>query len=577
MFIPGFLTGDFFVVIPSRNMLVKLNKAICGIIAAACLLGCAKKAATAGEEPAPCIVNFINFVRAVEPRDPEYTDEYLFQTTSNELEQLDQFGFRGTFLLQYDALIRPEYQVLMKRAAENGHEIGGWWEITEPHVKDAAISWRGRFPWDWHANVGFATGYSPEERERLVDVYMEKFREVFGRYPSAVGSWFIDAHTIGYMYDRYHIEASCNCKDQYGTDGYTLWGGYWNQAYYPSRLNAYMPAQSAEGQIPVPIFRMLGSDPVLQYDHGLDRHFQGVVTLEPVYTGGGGGGDRKWVEWFLPAMANSESLAFNYMQAGQENSFGWKAMKDGLEMQMPIIHRLASQGLFRVETLSQSGRWFRERFPLTPPTAVTVDDDYLADGRSAVWYDSRFYRIGLLWEESGFVIRDIHLFDESIESPYLRKAGTTTYCEYITPPVVDGFIWSTSDERAGLRVVELMEDGSTRTVPVTSHSCRQSGPGELSVSCETPYGPLELLLAEEGFSAFFKPSPKVRWAFEFSAAKDAPLPFTKIEERSISAVHRGYGYSIRLKKGAFEVTAPDCSRWRILPEKGKVAVIFRED
>ena len=28
-----------------------------------------------------------------------------------------------------------------------------------------------------------------------------------------------------------------------GTDGYTLWGGYWNQAYYPSRLNSYMPAQ----------------------------------------------------------------------------------------------------------------------------------------------------------------------------------------------------------------------------------------------------------------------------------------------------------------------------------------------
>lgn len=82
--------------------------------------------------------------------------------------------------------------------------------------------------------------------------------------------------------------ASCNCKDQYGTDGYTLWGGYWNQAYYPSRLNGYMPAQTQEGQIPVPVFRMLGSDPIYQYDTGLGHSIQGVITLEPVYGDAGG-------------------------------------------------------------------------------------------------------------------------------------------------------------------------------------------------------------------------------------------------------------------------------------------------
>lgn len=107
-------------------------------------------------------------------------------------------------------------------------------------------------PWDWHADVGFATGYTPEERRKLVDVYMEKFKEVFGKYPTAIGSWFIDAYTLGYMYDKYGIVASCNCKDQIGTDGYTLWGGYWNQAYYPSRVNAYMPAQTREDRSPSP-------------------------------------------------------------------------------------------------------------------------------------------------------------------------------------------------------------------------------------------------------------------------------------------------------------------------------------
>ena len=521
----------------------------------------------------PCIVNFVNFIRQVEPRDDRFTNEYLFQTTAKQIDQLNEYGFRGTFLLQYDALIDPSYQELLKSAMAKGHEVGAWWEITEPHVVDAGMKWRGRFQWDWHADVGFATGYSPEERERLIDVYMEKFHSIFGCYPASVGSWFIDAHTLGYLYDRYKIVASCNCKDQYGTDGYTLWGGYWNQAYYPSRVNAYMPAQTSKGQIPVPIFRMLGSDPVYQYDNGLHSHFQGVITLEPVYTNGGGGGDKRWVDWFLPAMAKSESLAFNYIQAGQENSFGWNSMKDGLNMQMPIIRDLADKGLFRVETLKESGEWFKKNYSHTPATAVTVEDDYLAEGRSAVWYDSRYYRAGLLWENDNFVIRDIHLFDESIESDYFRKAGTTNYCEYITPPVVDGFIWSTPEERAGLRLVSLQDDGSAQPISVISHTCQQIDKSKLLVACETAYGQFKLTLKEEEFTVTCTSSTPIQWAMEFSAAKGAKLPFTRIEDQSIHATHRGYDYLIKLKQGSFESMSSECSRWRILPNKRNTITI----
>jgi len=39
-------------------------------------------------------------------------------------------------------------------------------------------------------------GRETEERRKLVDVYMEKFKEVFGKYPTAIGSWFIDAYTL---------------------------------------------------------------------------------------------------------------------------------------------------------------------------------------------------------------------------------------------------------------------------------------------------------------------------------------------------------------------------------------------
>jgi len=202
--------------------------------------------------------------------------------------------------------------------------VGGWWEITQPHVEAAGLKWRGRYPWDWHADVGFATGYTPEERRKLVDVYMEKFKEVFGKYPTAIGSWFIDAYTLGYMYDKYGIVASCNCKDQIGTDGYTLWGGYWNQAYYPSRVNAYMPAQTREGQIPVPVFRMLGSDPIYQYDNCVGGALQGVISLEPVY--GDSGGRRRFA---YNTTMNTNAGGFTFGDLGQTNLPGYSTGEYG--------------------------------------------------------------------------------------------------------------------------------------------------------------------------------------------------------------------------------------------------------
>ena len=173
----------------------------------------------------PKIVNIINFIRLLEPRDANITEDVLYQTTVSQVNIMKKYKLGGTFLLQYDALLDIRYQKLLKSLPLDSFEIDGWWEIPQPLVEKSGLVWRGRYPWDWHPNVGFSTGYSPVEREKLVDVYMADFKRIFGYYPKSVGSWFIDSHTLNYMYEKYNIVASCNCKDQAGTDGYTLWGG----------------------------------------------------------------------------------------------------------------------------------------------------------------------------------------------------------------------------------------------------------------------------------------------------------------------------------------------------------------
>lgn len=497
---------------------------------------------------APRIINIINFIRQTDYR-LENADSLMYDAVCKQIALLDTYGFPATFLLQYDALINPAYQTLLKKSLPSHSEIGAWWEITQPHVEAAGIKWRGEHSWVSHANIAFTTGYTPEEREKLVDVYMAKFREIFGYYPKSVGSWFIDSHTLAYMYDKYKIVASCNCKDQIGTDGYTLWGGYWNQAYYPSRLNAYMPAQTVQNQIPVPIFRMLGSDPVYQYDNGLGGRRQGVISLEPVYKESGK--NIQWVKYFLESLVNQPCLAFNYAQAGQENSFTWQGMGEGLEMQFPLFDSLRQEGKVRIETLAKSGIWFKEQFPVTPATAFTTLTDIRGKDSKSVWFNSRYYRTNLLWEGKAFRFRDIHLFDEKFESPYYKKPGTGSQFLYYTLPVVDGFMWSTYDDRAGLRFVQIGTDGGKKEILLNSPLVTELSKSVLQVECKDEQGNVFRIIFHEGyFEVTCKPLKKdFVWILEMTASAGKELPFRSFGKNRIEAEFSGFSYALVCKKG----------------------------
>lgn len=498
-------------------------------------------------EPSPRIVNIVNFVRQCEPRIEWITEDVLYETVVEQIRVMRAHQLRGTFLLQYDALVDVRYQELMKSLPAEAFEVGAWWEIPQPLVEDAGLTWRGRYPWDWHADVGFATGYTPEEREQLTDTYMAAFEKAFGRRPASVGSWFIDAHTLRYMHERYGIVASCNCKDQIGTDGYTLWGGYWNQAYYPSVKNAYMPAQHAANQIRVPVFRMLGSDPIHQYDSGLGTQHQPVISLEPIYDPGGA--NPTWCRWYFDAFVDGEAMDYAYTQVGQENSFTWRRMERGFTLQMEMIDRLRTEGKVAVMTLGEAGRWFRDRYEVTPPTSVTVLNDHSKKDLKTVWFDSRFWRANLLWEDGTLRFRDVHLFDERVASAYLEAKGTSTQCRFITLPLVDGFLWSTGDHVAGLRLKTRAGTDVRGGTPVVE----QKAPGELSVRWSThdPKGELLMTFDERGMTLAATGDLRGAWVLELDHAEGAPLPFESIEPTCLACRTENVVYEVHATHGSF--------------------------
>ena len=517
---------------------------------------------------APRIINIINFIRQTDYR-IENSDSLLYQTVEEQLKLINRYNLPATFLLQYDALIKPEYQQLLKSQLNQQSEIGGWFEITQPQVEDAGLEWRGEHSWVSHANIAFSTGYTKDEREKLVDVYMEKFKEIFGEYPKSMGSWYIDAHTLNYMYEKYGIIASCNCKDQIGTDGYTLWGGYWNQAYYPSKLNGYMPAQSQEQQIPVPVFRMLGSDPIYQYDDGLGNDRQGVISLEPVYTQAGK--NRAWVHYFFNAIVDQPCLAFNYAQAGQENSFTWDAMKDGLEMQIPIIDSLQKNQKIQVLTLAETGKWFKEKFSTTPATAVTVLNDIRNENNKTVWFNSRYYRANLLWKNQDFSFRDIHLFDERFKSQYVDKPGESSQFFFYTLPMVDGYMWSTPEDRAGMQIVQHSASGEKKIVRLNPPTITEPDTKTLVVTCtDVENHSFKMTFTESDFEISCDTNDKdFRWSLDLHTAL-SELPFKEIEGQNIMADFQGFKYVIRCLDGKPEISG-DCAL-RISPVQNRIKI-----
>ena len=522
---------------------------------------------SAREKQVPRIVNFINFVRDFDPRETYKTPQALFETTKSEADIIHKHGFKGTWLLQYDALIDSRYHDFMREEMAHGCEVGGWWEITQPHVEAAGYKWRGRFPWDWHADVGFAVGYTQKERERLVDVYMEKFREIFGELPHSVGSWFIDAHTLAYMREKYGIEASCNCRDQVGTDGYTLHGGYWHGAYYPSRLNAYMPAQTKEGQIDLPVFRMLGSDPLYQIDRSIGGREEGIVTMEPCWPSGK---KPEWIRWYLHCQTEDPALGYTYFQAGQENAFVWSRTQKGFEAQLPLIAQFHKEGKLRVETLIETARNFRKQNPVTPPNACTALTDYNDQGGRTIWFNCRNYRANVLWTGDRMGIRDIHLFNEHVESPYYNHVCTSNKCVYMTLPIVDGCLWSTKSDRAFLRFYAI-EGGRITELhggePVITEMKR-------GMKAEWPLkehnASIVIQFNEKGLKATCT-DKKLSWCMQLNVQPSAELPFLTIGGKNITASQNGFSYGLSLKKGTFEdLRQLQGMAYRIIPEGGAV-------
>ncbi len=498
------------------------------------------------------ITNVIFFLRHDEPRIPELD---LFYTLEKQLETANKFDFPATYLLEYDSLIDERYTNLLKTKANDKSEVGGWFEVVQPLCEKVGLPWRGRegFSWDWHSHCGFSVGYTREERKLLIDAFMEEFHKIFGYYPKTVGSWMIDAFSLEYMEKKYGVMASCNCRDQWGTDGYSIWGGYYGQGYYPSRYNAICPAQTKENQINIPVFRMLGLDYLHSYDCGLNRQngsfdhakWQPCLTLEPCMLYEGiGGGCPEWVDWYLKENFCEPTLSFNYVHVGQENSFLWCKQEKGTVYQFERLKELEEQGFMEMQTLSQTAQWYKDTYPLTPASIVKAETDWNKElDAKTLWYNCKNYRLNIYSEQGSVWIRDLMLFDEKYTERYLDDICTTTTMLYDNLPVVDGNLWSSGGVRAGLYLY-LVKDGEEKELAAVDGKVTYPDASSVKLTLTTADGDVVAVTAGETKITLECATAKI--SAKFKGVPRFPMPFKSTDGNTLHMQHNGYDYSVEI-------------------------------
>jgi hypothetical protein len=332
-----------------------------------------------------------------------------------------------------------------------------------------------------------------------------------------------------------------------------------------------MPAQTRRGQIDMPIFRMLGSDPI--YQHGTTP---GLISLEPAYRPGGG--TPKWVDWFMKSLIEHPSLAFAYTQAGQENSFTWEPVEKGLTYQFLLFAGLVKAGKIRVETLEQSGQWFREKFPLTPATSMVALDDWKDEGRKTVWYNSRFYRLNVLWEKDSFFVRDIHCFDEKLVSPTHTTPLKETTLTYETLPMVNWAVWSDSGKtRAGMwPVLVSANNASVPMQPDGLPVVKELNATDLRIDQPLKGGGIFTIVCREGrleITALNHDRKPLEWAFDIVGGHRLKAMIKQVNPTSVALHHSGVDYHLKVGASAGSCHQIENSPIRLIPhERGELVL-----
>lgn len=264
--------------------------------------------------------------------------------------------------------------------------------------------------------------FSLTDKKRIVDDVFKKFFEVFGFYPTATGSYFMDADLINYIKEKYPmvVAAVATCFEEgpkaYHTTNnswYTFMdGGPWNP-WIPSKINSHIPAASPDDDSGIVAIPHLSRDLNACYDgngSNFGTHPQNVLR-GMIYR------DGKYPYLFnlidqyhhLEKYNNGFSYNMMFVGPGWLNKQGrWEApfslLKKSYEDGLGYYGELKKKGELIDMGMSEFAHYYRSTHHYHQPEVALWNDILYGGGKQYFWYFDSNMRLLADLNQGGAII-----------------------------------------------------------------------------------------------------------------------------------------------------------------------------
>jgi hypothetical protein len=356
-------------------------------------------------------VLFINQVRG-----KECCQKGSYEFVKNQIDLFVKYHFPATFVLRYDALQDPSYISLFKNAAKQSIDTGIFFEITPQLAKDAGVPYKGNEQRWYRAQYAYLVGYSQEDRKKIIDTAVSLYRRQFGALPKTTGGWMIDTYSAQYLSSVYGVTAHEITREQWGTDGYALYGGSILSAYTPSKNWIFVPARSVKDALPITMIRQTISDPVRNYGDLTS----GYTSQPNDY------GRTKWFDYFTYLLSQTQHYSLPLAVLGLENSLD-KKYQDIYKKQIEYVYKKID--ISNIISPQQVTREIKSSYIL--------GSDYTNPTYKAIWIETQGYRARIIQQKNLISLTDLRVFDYQLQDPYISTSSGEKTAFWETPYVFD--------------------------------------------------------------------------------------------------------------------------------------------
>lgn len=371
------------------------------------------------------------FVTIVNPVRISNYNQFPEKSLQAQYSIVSKYQLPATWLFTFDSLNNAQVMEVAKHFNAQ-QEAGIFLEISPQFASAASVGYIDSGSWHY-ANSVFLSGYTQADRIKLIDTVFEKYKSTFGHYPSSVGAWWVDAFSLAYMQNKYHITANLDCADQFSTDGYQIWGQYWSIPFYPSKYHAGIPAGTVESKLNVVTLQWAARDPARGYYSSIYSTQDYFTTPEKL--------PLSYFERLIKIYYAKDDNQFGQITLGLEGDFGPDTYSGIYSDQLSVVSKLVALDEVQATNMQEFSNWYRDKFPnLSPAQKIEVPQ--------AVWFQSNKYRIAVLDHK----IVDFRIYGNNLIEPYYSTPNTERILHINIPSLIDGVgdkqsVWNIFDSK----------------------------------------------------------------------------------------------------------------------------------